>query len=129
PFIGGAIAVLVPPLFALVQFPTYWQAIALLAALQTILFVVGNFIQPRMQGQNQNIDPIVVLLSLALWSALWGVIGAFLSTPLAVMVMAITAEFRGSRWIAGLLSGDGAPYPAPPPGAKTPPRRKGRRRR
>lgn len=129
PVIGGAIAGLAPPLFALVQFQTYWQAIVLLAALQTILFVVGNFIQPRMQGQNQNIDPIVVLLSLALWSALWGVIGAFLSTPLAVMVMAITAEFRGSRWIAVLLSGDGEPYPDPPPGAKTPPRRKGRRRR
>lgn len=114
PVIGGAIAGLVPPLFALVQFPTYWQAIALLAALQTILFIVGNFIQPRMQGQNQNLDPVVVLLSLALWSALWGVIGAFLSTPLAVMAMAITAEFRSSRWIAVLLSGDGEPYPDPP---------------
>jgi AI-2 transport protein TqsA len=34
----------------------------------------------------------------------------FLSTPLAVMAMAILAEFRGSRWMAMLLSGDGEPY-------------------
>jgi hypothetical protein len=34
----------------------------------------------------------------------------FLSTPLAVMAMAILAEFQGSRWMAILLSGDGAPY-------------------
>lgn len=118
PVLGGAIAGLAPPLFALVQFQSYWPALILLIGLQAILFVVGNLIQPRMQGDNQNIDPVVVLLSLALCGKLWGVVGMFLSTPLAVMAMAILAEFRGSRWMAILLSGDGEPYadePAPAP--------------
>jgi len=110
PILGGAIAGLAPPLFALVQFESYWPALILLVGLQTILFIVGNMIQPRMQGENQNIDPVVVLLSLAFWGKLWGVVGMFLSTPLAVMAMAILAEFKGSRWIAVLLSGDGNPY-------------------
>lgn len=110
PMLGGAIAGLAPPLFALVQFESYWPALILLVGLQIILFVVGNFIQPRMQGDNQNIDPVVVLLALAFWGKLWGVVGMFLSTPLAVMAMAILAEFRGSRWMAVLLSGDGNPY-------------------
>ncbi|WP_298160259.1 AI-2E family transporter [Brevundimonas sp.] len=110
PVLGGAIAGLAPPLFALVQFPTYWPALILLVGLQLILFVVGNAIQPRMQGDNQNIDPVAVLLALALWGKLWGVVGMFLSTPLAVMAMAILAEFKGSMWIAILLSGDGRPY-------------------
>ncbi|KQW86805.1 AI-2E family transporter [Brevundimonas sp. Root1279] len=110
PVLGGAVAGLVPPLFALVQFETYWQATVLLIGLQAILFISGNFIQPRMQGDNQNIDPVVVLLALAFWGKIWGVVGMFLSTPLAVMAMAILAEFRGSRWMAILLSGDGEPY-------------------
>ncbi|CAL1690182.1 hypothetical protein MMB232_00303 [Brevundimonas subvibrioides] len=110
PVLGGAVAGLAPPLFALVQFPTYWPALILLVGLQVILFVVGNMIQPRMQGENQNIDPVAVLLALALWGKMWGVVGMFLSTPLAVMAMAILAEFRGSMWIAVLLSGDGKPY-------------------
>ena len=110
PVLGGAIAGLAPPIFALVQFPGYWPALILLIGLQAILFVVGNMIQPRMQGDNQNIDPVVVLLSLALWGQLWGVVGMFLSTPLAVMAMAILAEFKGTRWMAILLSGDGEPY-------------------
>ena len=110
PVLGGAVAGLAPPLFALVQFDTYWQPLVLLGGLQVILFVSGNFIQPRMQGDNQNIDPVVVLLSLAFWGKVWGVVGMFLSTPLAVMAMAILAEFRGSRWMAILLSGDGQPY-------------------
>ena len=118
PVLGGAVAGLAPPVFALVQFESYWPALILLGGLQAILFIVGNFIQPRMQGENQNIDPVVVLLSLALWGQLWGVVGMFLSTPLAVMAMAILAEFKGSRWVAILMSGDGEPY-ADEPAAKT----------
>ncbi|MDI6625423.1 MAG: AI-2E family transporter [Brevundimonas sp.] len=110
PVLGGAVAGLVPPLFALVQFESYWPAAILLIGLQIILFISGNLIQPRMQGDNQNIDPVVVLLSLAFWGKVWGVVGMFLSTPLAVMAMAILAEFKGSRWMAILLSGDGEPY-------------------
>jgi predicted PurR-regulated permease PerM len=110
PVLGGAIAGCAPPLFALVQFESYWPALILLVGLQTLLFSVGNMIQPRMQGDNQNIDPVVVMLALALWGKMWGVPGMFLSTPLAVMAMAILAEFKGSRWMAVLLSGDGEPY-------------------
>lgn len=110
PVLGGAVAGLAPPLFALVQFESYWPALILLVGLQVLLFLVGNLVQPRMQGDNQNIDPIVVLLALAFWGKMWGVAGMFLSTPLAVMAMAILAEFKGSRWMAVLLSGDGEPY-------------------
>lgn len=112
PMLGGAVAGCAPPLFALVQFESYWPALILFVGLQVLLFLVGNLVQPRMQGDNQNIDPIVVLLALAFWGKLWGVAGMFLSTPLAVMAMAILAEFKGSRWMAVLLSGDGEPYAA-----------------
>jgi len=116
PIIGGAVAGCAPALFAFVQFDTYWQAIVLFVVIQVWLFVVGNLILPKMQAEDQNIDPVVVLLSLAFWGAIWGVTGAFLSTPLTVMAMAVMAEFKGSRWIAVLLSGDGDPYPEPDDG-------------
>ena len=110
PVLGGAVAGLAPPLFALAQFPSYWPALILLVSLQVLLFVVGNFVQPRMQSNNQNIDTIVVLLALAFCGKMWGVVGMFLSTPIAVMAMAVLAEFKGSYWMAVLLSGDGQPY-------------------
>ena len=110
PILGGAIGCFLPPLFALVQFPdSLWPAIILFAALQGIFFVVGNVILPRMQGDSLNMDPTVILLSLAVWGALWGVPGMFLSTPLTVAAMLILAQFEGSRWIAILLSEDGDP--------------------
>ncbi|MBN9320050.1 MAG: AI-2E family transporter [Caulobacterales bacterium] len=109
PIVGGAVGILLPPLFALVQFDTIWPAVILIAVLQVINFVVGNIILPRMQGDSLNIDPVVVLLSLAFWGAIWGVPGMFLSTPLTVMFMVILAQFPGGRWIAVLLSSDGDP--------------------
>jgi predicted PurR-regulated permease PerM len=109
PLVGGIVAIAAPPLFALVQFDTYWQAIVLFGVLQGIGVVVGNVIYPRMQGRSLNIDPVVVLLALAFWGAVWGITGAFLSTPLTVTIMVILAQFDGTRWIAVILSSDGDP--------------------
>lgn len=113
PVIGGFIAAALPPLFALVQFVPWWPAVVLFVGLQVILFVVGNVVLPRMQRDSLNIDPVVVLLSLAFWGAIWGIVGMFLSTPLTVMGIIVLAQFPGSRWIAILLSGDGAPETEP----------------
>jgi predicted PurR-regulated permease PerM len=122
PIIGAAIGIIGPVGFALVQYPTIWPAVILLAGLFTLTFLVGNILLPRMQGRGLNLDPVLVLFSLGFWGALWGATGAFLSTPLTVLAMVILAQFDGSLWIAVLISGDGNPrglghsaHPTPPP--------------
>ena len=135
PVAGGIFAGVAPPLFALVQFDGYARAIILLILLQTIGVVIGNVVYPRMQGRSLNIDPVMVLLALAFWSAIWGVTGAFLSTPLTVMAMVILAQFDGSRWISVILSADGDPQqlknkmPNEPPDEPHPQRAPARRAR
>jgi predicted PurR-regulated permease PerM len=125
PIVGGAIGVMAPPLFALVQFESPLPAVGLFVFLNIIGFIIGNIIYPRMQGKSLNIDPIAVLLSLAFWGAIWGLPGMFLSTPLTVATMIILAQFEGARWIAVLLSSDGDPLgvaaaPAPADAAPAP---------
>jgi AI-2 transport protein TqsA len=110
PAIGAAVGVLFPAAFGLVEFDSPVKAIVLVVGLEATHFAVSHVIQPRMQGKSLNVDPIVVLLALAFWGAIWGVVGAFLSTPLTVMAMAIMAEFKGTRPLAVLLSSDGKPY-------------------
>ena len=109
PIVGAVAAIVLPAIFAMVQFDGFVQALFVLGGLGLITFVVGNILLPRMQGDSLNMDPLVVLLSLAFWGAIWGVTGMFLSTPLTVLVMVILAQFEGSRWIAILLSADGDP--------------------
>ncbi|WP_426010053.1 AI-2E family transporter [Caulobacter sp. DWR2-3-1b2] len=110
PAIGAAVGVLFPAVFGLVEVQDIWRGVILLVGLEAIHFAVSHVVQPRMQGRSLNLDPIVVLLALAFWGFLWGVTGAFLSTPLAVMTMAILAEFSGTRPLAVLMSSDGKPY-------------------
>ena len=101
-----------PPIFALGQFESYAPAIVLLIALNAIHSAVGTLILPRMQGKSLNLDPVVVLLSLAFWGKVWGLAGMFLATPLTVAAMVVLAQFKGSHWISVLLSGDGNPLNA-----------------
>jgi len=127
PVAGGVFAGVAPPIFALVQFDGYGRAVILFIALQLIGVIIGNVVYPRMQGRSLNLDPVMILLSLAFWSAIWGITGAFLSTPLTVMAMVILAQFDGSRWISVILSADGDPQqlknkrPNEPPDEKLPP--------
>ena len=127
PVAGGVFAGVAPPLFALVQFDDYGHAIVLLILLHLVGVIIGNVVYPRMQGRSLNLDPVMILLALAFWSGIWGLTGAFLSTPLTVMAMVILAQFDGSRWIAVILSADGDPQqlknkrPNAPPDQKLPP--------
>jgi AI-2 transport protein TqsA len=125
PIIGGIIGQFLPPLFALVEFSSYWQPGLVLAGLTVVQMVVGSIIFPRMQGRSLNLDPVVILLALSFWGLVWGVPGMFLSTPLTVTLMVVADQFPGARWVAILLSSDGEPQgkdPASPDPSEPPPR-------
>ena len=122
PMIGVTVGSIVPALFALLQFPTWWQAAVVFGGIQVVAFIVGNMIYPRLQAETQNINPIATLLALSFWGFLWGLTGAFLAVPLTLMVMMIFAYFDRTRWIAVLLSDDGKP--SFPKGPTEEPRRK-----
>jgi predicted PurR-regulated permease PerM len=112
PIIGGMAGQFLPPLFALVEFNTYWQPVVILAGLSVVQMIMGGVIFPRMQGRSLNLDPVVILLALSFWGLVWGLPGMFLSTPLTVTLMVVCEQFPGSRWIAILLSSDGEPEAA-----------------
>jgi predicted PurR-regulated permease PerM len=111
PNIGVTVGSVAPALFALLQFPTVWQAVAIFVVIQIVATVVGNFIYPRLQAETQNIDPVVTILSLAFWSLLWGLAGAFLAVPMTLMTMIAFAQFDDTKWVAAMLSNDGRPDP------------------
>lgn len=109
PNIGVTVGSIAPSLFALIQFTTVWQAITIFVVIQVVATIVGNFIYPRLQAHTQNIDPVATLLSLAFWSWLWGLPGAFLAVPMTLMSMMVFSRFPSTRFFAALLSNDGNP--------------------
>jgi AI-2 transport protein TqsA len=113
PIVGGIVGVLLPVAFAFAVSDNLTTPLILLAGLQFIQVLIGNVLQPRMQGSQLNIDPVVVLLSLGVWGFLLGPVGAFLSTPLTVTAMVILAQFPRTVWMAILLSEDSRPDSPP----------------
>jgi len=76
PIIGGLAAVALPCMFALVQFDSTGRVALLAGILFGAQFIIGNTIQPKMMGDSMNLSALVVVLSLTLWGALWGGVGA-----------------------------------------------------
>lgn len=111
PTIGSIMAVVLTTAVALVQFPTLGPVVGVALGVGAWQFVIGNFIQPRMTGDSLNLSAVVVLLALAIWGLVWGIVGAFLAAPMTVMLMIVLAQFPSTRWIAILLSADGKPTP------------------
>ncbi len=107
PNIGAIVATAFPALLALVQFPTWLPFIIITSGIVAIQFIVGNIVEPRFLGKSLNLSPLVILFALALWGAIWGILGMFLSVPITVMMMIIFAHFDATRPIAIMLSQDG----------------------
>jgi len=110
PTIGSTLGVIFPALQTLVQFgvddPT--NLIIVIVALGLVpQFLVGNVLEPKVMGTSLNLSPLVIIGSLAFWGFLWGIPGLFLSVPIMVIIMIISAHFDATRWIAVMLSADG----------------------
>ena len=107
PYVGSVLGVLFPAIMAIVQFNDPAVLLSLLLALAAAQFLIGNFLDPYVMGNSLNLSPFAILVSLAIWSELWGVAGAFLAVPITAILVIVLSEFPGSRPIAVLLSRNG----------------------
>ena len=107
PYIGSFLGVLFPVTMAIVQFANPNDVLAVFLPLTALQFLIGNFLDPYVMGNSLNLSPFAILVSLAAWSALWGIPGAFLAVPITAIMAIVFSEFAGTRPIAVLLSRDG----------------------
>lgn len=104
----GSIAVGAASLaFAVVQFYPSWNPIiAVGLCMLAIQNLIGNITEPKLQGDNLNLSPVIILFSLLSWGWLWGVMGMFLSVPLTVALKIILEHIPGLEFV-GVLMGTG----------------------
>ncbi|MCR9220857.1 MAG: AI-2E family transporter [Alphaproteobacteria bacterium] len=113
PYIGSLVGVAFPSVLALIQFPSPIYFFAVAGVLAAVQVTVGNVIEPRLMGRSLNLSPLVILLSLAVFGSIWGIVGMVLSIPFMVVAMLICAQFEPTRAVAVLLSADGKVDSAP----------------
>lgn len=107
PNLGAFFIVAVTTLMAFVQFyPAVDHPIVVFAVMSVIQLVMGNFVDPRLLGSRLNLSPFIILVSLIFWGWLWGIVGAFLSVPITVVIKIICDNVPFLRPI-GIFMGSG----------------------
>jgi AI-2 transport protein TqsA len=107
PYFGAWLGVIIPTILAAIQFGTLAPVLWIAGALTIVQFTTGSILEPRIMGQGLNLSPVVMLLSLAFWGTIWGVVGMFMAVPLMVVIMIVCSHVEATRPIAVLMSANG----------------------
>jgi predicted PurR-regulated permease PerM len=105
PTFGSIIVTAITILMAVLQYLPNWTPI-LIVAVGTITtqMVVGNILDPRVQGNQLNLSPFVILVSLSIFGYVWGIVGMFLAVPIISILQIVFANMDSTRGIAIIMS-------------------------
>ena len=106
PSIGSIIATLLPVPVVLMSphlsMPAAIMAIAIPGAIQ---FSVGNVIEPKIMGDELDLHPVTILLTLIIWGMLWGIVGMLLATPITAVMKILFSKNEITAPIADIMAG------------------------
>jgi predicted PurR-regulated permease PerM len=105
PYIGIIIGSLLPALIAFATKDSYWYAIGVIGIFGFIQFLEGNFITPKITGSKVSLNAFVSILSINLFSMLWGFPGMILALPVTASLKVIFDNSEKMKSI-GFLLGD-----------------------
>ena len=100
----GSIAAVIPPTAVAFLFDGVGRGAATLIGLAAIQVIMGNFIDPRVQGKSLQLSPFVALFSISFWGWVWGIPGAILGVPMTITIILFCQEFESTQPVAILLS-------------------------
>ena len=107
PYVGSIIAVIFPVGLSLFQFGDFSLMGILFVALTGIQVLVSYIFEPIIMGNNLDISAFVVLVSLSIFGAIWGVVGMIIAIPIVIVLIIVLGHFDSTRPFAVLLTGNG----------------------
>ena len=112
PVVGFWLAAIPPTILAFLGAGPV-AAIVVFLGIVLINAFFDEIFKPKVLGEGLDLAPVIVILSLAIWTAVLGPLGAILSVPVTIIFKELVLEAdEQNRWIARLMGrGDAA---APP---------------
>ncbi len=107
PYIGPLFSSLFPAIFAVIITGDLMQFVYVFAAMEGVQIILGNFIEPMMMGKGTNLGPITVIVALAFWGMIWGMVGMILAVPVSAVLVIVLSQIPSTRYLAILLSEKG----------------------
>ena len=106
PSIGSIVATLLPLPVVLVSPDVSGLTIILALVLPgAVQMFIGNVVEPKVMGDELDLHPVTILLSLMIWGAIWGIVGMLLATPIVAVMKIFFERSELTRPVADLLAG------------------------
>jgi predicted PurR-regulated permease PerM len=105
PYIGTWISAVFPLLIAAAVGPDWSMFIWAAAMFIVVDILVGQVIEPMVQGHSTGLSPVAVIASATFWTWLWGPIGLILATPIT-MSLAVLGRHIESMKFLDVMFGD-----------------------
>ena len=87
-------------------------ALAVVGAVILVQQLEGNVLQPVVVGRAIELHPVVVLLAVTTGAVVWGIVGALVAVPVAMVVAPIGGYLRDRSRAGGVVQTAGEPEPA-----------------
>jgi predicted PurR-regulated permease PerM len=104
PYIGSIAAFTLPTSFAFLTSDTLAGPVVAATLLLVCHVLSATALEPSLAGRAVGLSPLVVLLGLAFWGMVWGLVGLFLAVPLTATVKIVLENVPGGAALAALMS-------------------------
>ncbi len=89
PYIGTWISAIFPLILAAAIGPDWTMFIWAASIFVAIEMIIGQLVEPLVQGHSTGLSPVAVIASATFWTWLWGPIGLVLATPMTMCLVVL----------------------------------------
>jgi predicted PurR-regulated permease PerM len=105
PYIGAFAGIIMVGLVSLISFDSITYAIIPPVIYTFAAVIEGQFITPILLGRRLELNSVAIFIFVALWTWLWGIVGAIIAVPLLVSGKVFCDHFEGLASFGEFLSG------------------------
>jgi predicted PurR-regulated permease PerM len=111
PYIGPAIMAIAAFGIGVVAFDTIGQTLLPPLVFIAVATIEGQIVTPMIVGQRHALNAVVILVSIAFWGWIWGIIGALIAVPMLVTAKVFADYVDGFRPFGEFLGARDTPEP------------------
>lgn len=104
PYIGALISIILVALVAVFSFSSLLYAFFTTFTFFVIVLIESSIITPIVIGRALILNPLIIFIAIIFWGWLWGIAGAFIATPMIVIIKIILENFYRESLMDELLA-------------------------
>ncbi len=112
PYVGTWLSAVFPLLLAAAVGPDWSMFIWAAGIFLVIDIIVGQIVEPLVQGHSTGLSPVAVIASATFWTWLWGPIGLVLATPMTLCLVVLGRHVERLKFLDVMFGDEPALTPS-----------------